>query len=129
MDTNTLKKEFIDLAEKIREKYALEDDIDEITSRVKIAVEDKTPLFSFEDLAEYFEAVLEEKGIMTTFDEMLTLANIFADENAQFCNIPKAYTYARYIAGLITSIADENDQARAIGFLENPEMPFTEWIQ
>ena len=117
------------ISENLKIKYALDDDISEIEKRIeKVIANDEQPA-KFEELAEYFSKALDEDGVIMTFDELINLLEMFAEEELHYCNTPKSYTYARYIAGLITSIADDNDQARAISFLEDPENPFEEWKQ
>lgn len=125
---NTKEKTTIEvIAKEIKSNYALDDDINEIEKRIgKVIANDEQPA-AFEELAKYFYMALDEDGVIMTFDELINLLEMFAEEETYYCNTPKSYTYARYIAGLITSIADDNDQARAISFLEDPENPFEEW--
>ena len=77
-------------------------------------------------LAEYF-ARYTDANQEYIFHQLVKIVDILADENDRFCNMPKGITYAFYIAGLITSIEDENDRQRAITFLEDPKMSFKKW--
>lgn len=145
MNTPDTTKEVIALAEKIKARLELDEETDEIAARIYAAIfesddleeapeEDlkevkndptKAALYhhSLEwDLTEYFYKIFDERGIMATFTELLILIEIFAEENAalEYDATPKAWTYARHIAALIASLEFEEDQQRAINFLENP---------
>ena len=145
MNTPDTTKEVIALAEKIKAKYELEEETDNIAARIYAAIFESDDLeeapeedleevktdpikaalnhHSLEwDLTEYFYKIFDDRGIMATFDELLTLIEMFAEECAalEYDARPKAWTYARSIAALIASLEFEEDQQRAINFLENP---------
>ena len=82
------------------------------------------------NLTEYFYKIFDDRGIMATFDELLTLIEMFAEECAalEYDARPKAWTYARCIAALIASLEFDEDQQRAINFLEDPADRFENFI-
>lgn len=149
----TLNKEVIALAEKIKAKYELEEETDDIAARICAAIfesddleeapeedlkETKKDLIKAAlkhdileiNLTEYFYKIFDDRGIMATFDELLTLIEMFAEECAalEYDATPKAWTYARCIAALIASLEFDEDQQRAINFLEDPADRFENFI-
>ena len=147
-----IQEEVIELAEKIKAAYAPSAGVCELAEKINAVIfesDDEAPAASHNevkadhtkaalkqnalkwDLIEYFYSEFDERGILEAFDELLILIKIFAEENAtnEYGVTPKAWTYAQYIAGLLVSIDEESDQARAISFLENPVNTFEEWKQ
>lgn len=146
MNTPDTTKEVIALAEKIKARLGLEEETNDIAARICTAIFESDDLeeapeedleevktdsikaalnhHSLEwDLTEYFYKIfVDERAVMATFDELLTLIEMFAEESAalEYDATPKAWTYARHIAALIASLEFEEDQQRAINFLENP---------
>ena len=148
-NNNTLNKEVIALAEKIKAKYELEEETDNIAARICAAIFEsddleEAPKEDLEEpikaalkhdileinLTEYFYKLFDDRGIMATFDELLTLIEMFAEECAalEYDATPKAWTYARCIAALIASLEFDEDQQRAINFLEDPADRFKNFI-
>lgn len=150
---NTLNKEVIALAEKIKAKYELEEETNDIAARICTAIFESDDLEEAPEedlkeakkdfikaalkhdileinLTEYFYKIFDDRGIMATFDELLTLIEMFAEECAalEYDATPKAWTYARCIAALIASLEFDEDQQRAINFLEDPADRFENFI-